>query len=246
MTGRRVVVTGAAGGLGRGLVHEFSSHGWSVIGVDQCEQPPDLECDAWLRGDLTEQGPREHLVGLVRGHLHGLVNNAAVQLNRSLADTSDADWLRSMEVNVSMAFQLIRDLSEALTEGRAGVVNVGSVHAVATSQNVFPYAVSKSAMIGLTRSAALEMARSHVRCNAVLLGAVDTPMLRDGLSRREHPDGPEGNLRHLVDRTPLGFLARPADVAPTVRFLTDSSRSPYMTGQAIVVDGGATLRLATE
>jgi NAD(P)-dependent dehydrogenase (short-subunit alcohol dehydrogenase family) len=239
-------VTGAAGGLGRGLVDEFSSLGWSVIGADQCSRPAGIECTEWVEGDLTAEDTRDRLRKLTNGSLDALVNNAAVQLNRSLTETTDADWLRSIEVNLSMAFQLIRDLSDALAARKGGVVNIGSVHTVATSHNVFPYAVSKSAMVGLTRSAALEMAGLGVRCNSVLLGAVDTPMLRDGLSRREHKEGAEGNLRQLVDRTPLGFLARPTDVAPTVRFLADSSLSPYMTGQSVVVDGGATLRLATE
>ena len=240
------MVTGAAGGLGRGLVDEFSSLGWSVIGADQCTRPAGIECAEWVEGDLTDNDTRDRLRMLTDGSLDALVNNAALQLNRSLTETTDADWLQSIEVNLSIAFHLIRDLSDELAARKGGVVNLGSVHTVATSHNVFPYAVSKSAMVGLTRSAALELAGSGVRCNSVLLGAVDTPMLRDGLSRREHPDGAEGNLRQLVDRTPLGFLAQPSDVASVVRFIADSSLSPYMTGQSIVVDGGATLRLATE
>lgn len=246
MTERKVVVTGAAGGLGRGLVNEFSSAGWSVIGADQCARPVGLEFAEWVEGDLADCDTRDRLRLLMNGSLDALVNNAAVQLNRSLTETTDIDWLQSIEVNLSIAFQLIRDLSGELAVRKGGVVNIGSVHTVATSHNIFPYAVSKSAMVGLTRSAALELAGLGVRCNSVLLGAVDTPMLRDGLSRRLHPDGVEGNLRHLVERTPLGFLAQPSDVAPSVRFIADSSLSPYMTGQSVVVDGGATLRLATE
>lgn len=240
------MVTGAAGGLGRCIVDEFVANGWSVIGVDLDNAPQHEACEHWVGGDLTEPAVRYQLTEMALDGLDALVNNAALQLNSSLADTSDSAWSRSLDVNLTTAFQLIRDLSPALSSTRGGVVNVGSVHAIASSENVFPYAVSKAAMTGLTRSSALELAGAGVRCNAVLLGAVDTPMLRDGLGRREHAEGPEGNLRTLVERTPLGFLAEPLQVVGTIRFLADTYLSPYTTGQAVVVDGGASLRLATE
>jgi NAD(P)-dependent dehydrogenase (short-subunit alcohol dehydrogenase family) len=120
------------------------------------------------------------------------------------------------------------------------------VHAVATSANVAAYAVSKGALVSLTRSAAIDLAPLGVRCNAVLPGAVKTPMLLDGLSRRPHPRGPQGNLDDLGSRTPLGFVADPEAIAPTILFLADSLRSPYTTGQSLVVDGGASIRLSTE
>lgn len=110
------------------------------------------------------------------------------------------------------------------------MVNVGSVHAVATSANAAAYAVSKGALATLTRAAALELASDGVRCNAVLPGAVDTPMLRQGLSRRAHPEGAAGNLRALIARTPLGFVAAPDQIAPAVLFLADGEQTPYVTG----------------
>jgi NAD(P)-dependent dehydrogenase (short-subunit alcohol dehydrogenase family) len=125
-------------------------------------------------------------------------------------------------------------------------VNVSSVHALATSPNVAAYAVSKAALAGLTRTAALELALHGIRCNAVLPGAVMSDMLRAGLSRREHPEGPQGNLDALIARTPLGFVATPEQIAPSIVFLADGERSPYTTGQLLVVDGGAMIRLGTE
>ena len=178
--------------------------------------------------------------------LDALVNNAALQVNTSLVDTSDGDWDAVMNLNLKVPFQLIREFHRPLVAARGAIVNVSSVHAIATSANVAAYAISKGALVSLTRSTALELAPTGVRCNAVLPGAVLTSMLEEGLSRRPHPDGPRGNLDALAERTPLGFVATPEQIAPTIVHLADSESSPYTTGQAIGVDGGATLRLGTE
>ncbi len=245
---RRVIITGACGGIGRAAVAAFATAGWQVIGVDRSDPPDDLEFTEFVQSDLSAQGSvvelRAQLPSLDR--LDALVNNAAIQVNRPIIETPDSDWDRVMNTNVRSAFQMIREFHRPLSAARGAVVNVSSVHAVATSMNVAVYAISKGALVALTRSAALELASEGIRCNAVLPGAVMTPMLEAGLGRRPHPDGPDGNLRELVGRTPLGFVADPPDIAPTIVHLADREQSPYTTGQTIVVDGGATIRLGTE
>lgn len=107
--------------------------------------------------------------------------------------------------------------------------------------------MSKGALVALTRSAAIGLVPLGVRCNAVLPGAVlPGAGLFDGLSRRPHERGAQGNLEDLEAPTPLGFVARPEAVAPTMVHLVDRDRSPYTTGQTIVMDGGASIRLSTE
>ena len=245
---RRVVVTGVCGGIGRATAAAFAERSWRVIGVDCREPDSSLTVDRFELADLGADGEVAALFSRLsdEGSLAALVNNAAVGLDKSLRDTTDADWARLMDVNLRSAFQCIREAHRLLAPARGAVVNVSSVHAIATSANVAAYAVTKGALYALTRSAALELAADGIRCNAILPGAVDTRMLRQGLSRRPHPDGPDGNLRDLINRTPLGFVASPDQIAPAVYFLADAKQSPYMTGQAIVVDGGASLRLATE
>jgi NAD(P)-dependent dehydrogenase (short-subunit alcohol dehydrogenase family) len=98
----------------------------------------------------------------------------------------------------------------------------------------------------MTRTTAIDLAGDSIRCNAVLPGAVLTSMLRDGLSRRGDEREQEQVLAHLAERTPLGFVARPEQIAPTIVHLADGQLSPYTTGQLLVVDGGATVRLGTE
>ena len=100
--------------------------------------------------------------------------------------------------------------------------------------------------MSLTRATAIDLASSGVRCNAVLPGAVQTTMLLDGLAGGPIPKGAQGNLEDLEARTPLRFVAQPEAVAPTILHLVDRERSPYTTGQSIVLDGGASVRLSTE
>lgn len=248
MSAKKVIITGACGGIGRGAATAFQQAGWHVIGVDQSDPQEDLEVDEFIKADLAA----ERGVQTIRrelGHiqkLDALVNNAALQVNQPLINTTDDEWTAVMNTNVRAAFQMIREFHSALSAARGAVVNVSSVHAVATSMNVAVYAISKGALVALTRSAALELAAEGIRCNAVLPGAVMTPMLEHGLSRRPHPDGPDGNLNALIDKTPLGFVATPEQVAPTIIHLADTDLSPYTTGQMMVVDGGATIRLGTE
>ena len=245
---RTVVITGVCGGLGRATADRFRTAGWRVVGVDCVDPAPDQELDRFEFADLASAGDVARLWERLGDldELHALVNNAALQFNKPIVDTSDDEWQQVIDTNVRSAFQSIRDSHPLLARARGAIVNVSSVHAIATSINVAAYAISKTAMVALTRAAALELAPEGIRCNAVLPGAVDTQMLRAGLDRRPHPDGVEGTLRDIASRTPLGFVARPDQIAPSILHLADSDLSPYTTGQTLVIDGGATARLGTE
>ena len=244
---RIAAVTGAAGGIGRAVVETLRADGWRVIGIDRREPDNSLAIDEFHLADLALPDAASMVVQALNvASLDALVNNAAVQVNAAIVDTTDDQWDEVMQTNLRIAFQLTRDLHPALLAARGSIVNVSSVHAVATSENVAAYAVSKGALTTLTRSTALEFAADGIRVNAVLPGAIDTEMLRDGLSRRPHPDGADGNLRAIEARTPLGFVAGPEPIARAIVDLADGDRSPYTTGQCLVIDGGATLRLGTE
>lgn len=246
---RRVVVTGSSGGVGTATVQTFLSEGWSVIGLDRVA-PPSMQQGRmeYFECDLADSEMVTEVLGAVcaRGPLDALVNNAAVQVNKSLAKTTNEEWDLVMNTNLRSAFLTMREANASLVAAGGAIVNVSSVHAVATSSNVAAYAASKGALVALTRAAAVELAEAGVRCNAILPGAVDTEMLRDGLDRRPHPDGPRGNLQELIDRTPLLKVADPFDIAASILFLADSNKSSFITGQAIVIDGGAMARLSTE
>ncbi len=246
---RRALVTGSSRGIGRAVAEGFLAEGWHVSGIDINPPSPDLgerlhhvECD--LQDALMiPAAVTKALDGLP---LDALVNKAALQLSSSLRTTSDAEWDAGRNTNVKAAFVCIRESADALIAAKGSIINVSSVHAVATSTNIGAYATSKGALTALTRAAAIEFGDAGVRCNAILPGAIDTEMLREGLGRRPHPDGPEGNLRALVDRTPLGEVGEVGDVAQAVLFLASGDGARFMTGQSLVVDGGVTIALRTE
>jgi NAD(P)-dependent dehydrogenase (short-subunit alcohol dehydrogenase family) len=108
------------------------------------------------------------------------------------------------------------------------------------------YASSKGALVAFTRSAALEFASGGVRVNAVAPGAVDTPMLRQGLLRQSTPENLDEAMQELARRTPLRRIGSPDEIAQAILFLADNDRSSFITGQTLVIDGGALAHLSTE
>jgi glucose 1-dehydrogenase len=249
---RTVLITGVAGGIGRAILHLFAASDWRVIGVDRADFGPGFpETGLFIQSDISEPALLEVIFQKVHsfsGQLDGLVNNAALQIAKPLLETSVAEWdavmasnLRSVFLSAKLAYPLFK------TAGRAAIVNVSSVHAIQTSNNMAAYAASKGGLLALTRAMAIEFARDGIRVNAILPGAVDTPMLRAGLGR-EHVDGSDihTRLENLANRTVIGRVGTPAEIAHAVYFLADDTQSSFMTGQALIVDGGATARLSTE
>lgn len=149
--------------------------------------------------------------------------------------------LRAVFLSAQLAYPLL------MAAGGGAFVNVSSVHAVQTSANIAAYAASKGGILALTRAMAIEFAKDNIRVNAILPGAVDTPMLRAGLDRG-HVSGPSMSERldNLARKTVNGRIGTPEEIAHAIYFLADDTQSSFMTGQALIVDGGATARLSTE
>ncbi len=176
------------------------------------------------------------------------MNNAAIQVAKPIIETSVEEWdmvmasnLRSVFLGARLAFPLLK------AAGGGAIVNVSSVHAVATSANIAAYAASKGGLLALTRAMAIEFAPENIRVNAILPGAVDTPMLRAGLQRGHVAGGTVlDRLENLARKTVNGRVGQPEEIANCIYFLADNSQSSFMTGQAMIVDGGATARLSTE
>ncbi len=245
-----VLITGATGGIGAATVEAFSSAGWYTIGVDCVRPEKTTRPDRFIDADLSKIEAIQALCKDINQHegtLQALVNNAAVQVEKSLVETEPHEWDTVMSVNVRAAFLTLKWTYPMLIKRGGTVVNVSSVHAIATSENLAAYATSKGALVALTRAAALEMAKDNIRVNAVLPGAVDTNMLQSGLTRA-HLSGKtaKDRLEELCCKHALGRVGKPSEIAETILFLSDSSKSAFITGQALIVDGGATARLSTE
>lgn len=244
-----VLITGAAGGIGSATARVFQAAGWYVIGVDRSAQ--DLPgVDHFIQADISSAEESAAIFAEVarnEGQLTALVNNAAVQICKPLVETTPDEWDLVMGSNLRSIYLAVRHAFPLMKEQGGAIVNVGSVHAVATSANIAAYAASKGAVLALTRALAIELTPYRIRVNTVLPGAVDTPMLHSGL-RRGHVEG--DNIYELVRalgaRHVIGRVGQPEEIGQAILFLADELRSSFITGQSIIVDGGATARLSTE
>ncbi len=247
-----VLITGAGGGIGRATVHHFAEKGWRVIGVDRNQFGEDFPQDGcFIQADISRPELTEQIFQQARAFnatLHALVNNAAVQVAKPLVETTVEEWDAVMASNLRSVFLFVKLAHPLLKAARGGaIVNVSSVHAIQTSGNIAAYAASKGGLLALTRAMAIEFAPDDIRVNAILPGAVDTPMLRAGLGRGHagHGDMQE-RLDNLARKTVSGKVGKPEEIASAIYFLADNEQSSFMTGQALVVDGGATAKLSTE
>lgn len=247
---KTVLITGAAGGIGRATVETFEHSGWDVIAVDR-ESPGGISGSVRVfKADVSEPESVDELfdeLAQTIDRLQALINNAAIQICKPLIEMEPEEWDAVMGSNLRSVYLTARRGYPLLKSARGSIVNVSSVHALATSVDLAAYAASKGAQMALTRAMALEFARDGIRVNAILPGAVDTRMLRDGLGRG-HLAGLtiEDQLEALGKRTALGRVGRPVEIARAIQFLVDDEQSSFITGQAMIVDGGATARLSTE
>jgi NAD(P)-dependent dehydrogenase (short-subunit alcohol dehydrogenase family) len=245
-----VLITGVAGDIGKATAQIFAEFGWYVVGVDQQKTDSLDGVTRFIQADLSEPAGHKKIfeeISVSEGRLNALVNNAAVQICKPLLETSLEEWDTIMSNNVRSVFLAVLYVYPLLCQQRGAIVNVSSVHAIATSRNIAAYAASKGALLALTRAMALEFGLDGIRVNAVLPGAVNSKMLREGL-KRGHVEGNEVNdqIRKLSSKHIMGRLGSPNEIGRAILFLADNDQSSFMTGQALIVDGGATARLSTE
>ncbi|HEV2465517.1 MAG TPA: SDR family oxidoreductase [Acidobacteriaceae bacterium] len=245
--GKVAIVTGGAMGIGGATAQTFCELGARVAVIDRDEQQGRAAaqrladagyavsfhaCDV---GDLSAvesavgKAAREH------GAIHVVAHCAGIQRYGDVLSTSVETWHEVLRVHVDGAFHVSRcALPHIVNAGGGAIVIVGSVQSVAGVGNSAAYVTAKHALVGLTRSIALDFASRGVRANCILPGTIDTPMLRwaAGLS----PD-PEAVIEGCRMSHPLGRIGRPEEVARAIAFLA-SDWASFITGAALVVDGG--------
>ena len=237
------IVTGAAGGIGSAIARRLGSEGARLVLADRSTDggdghvqaakaagAPDAvmqACDVSLEDQVaaTVQAALDRF-----GRIDLVVNNAGLMEFKPIEQLTEDDWLKTLKVDLIGAAHFIKHAFLSMKDGGA-VVNVASIHAIETTPLVAPYAAAKAAVLSLTRTASIEGKPRNIRVNAVLPGAIDTPMLWDNPNVKS---GAEAVAPHDV--------GKPDDIAAAVAFL-GSSDAGFVTGTSLIVDGGRLARL---
>ena len=252
MVKKIAMITGVCGGIGSATAKLFRNEGWSVVGIDRAKNGIQHEyCDIFVENDISVTKNVDAIFAEVRKagitHLNSLVNLAAVQVAKNILDTTEDEWDYVFDSNIKSVFNSVKNAHGMLKAGKGAIVNIGSVHAFATSRGISAYAASKGALLAYTRSLALEFIEDGIRVNCVIPGAINTNMLAEGLVR-----GSTGfeTAQVLMDklgfRHPMNRVGEPEEIASLVFFLSDNTKSAFITGQSFVADGGALTQLSTE
>jgi meso-butanediol dehydrogenase/(S,S)-butanediol dehydrogenase/diacetyl reductase len=242
-SGKVVVVTGGASGIGLATAGRFASEKANVVIADRniaqaevAAQQLRAEGAAGVLASACDVSMEAQVQATVDaavkqfGRLDVVVNNAGLMTFRALGALTHEDWQRVLDVDLLGAFYFIKYGFAVMKPGSA-VVNVASIHAIQTSPLDAPYAAAKSALLSLTRSAAIEGQGRGIRVNAILPGAIDTPMLWDN-----------PNVKSGAEQVDPGFVGKPQDVAAAIAFLA-SDDAAFVQGTTLVVDGGRLARL---
>lgn len=242
LTGKRILITAAGQGMGRAAAELCAAEGAEVLATDRDESLLAGLAMETAALDVTNAEAVARLVGDA-GDLDGLFNCAGIVVNGTLLDVTEADWHASFAVNVQSMFDVTRAalpgmLRRAEATGTASIVNMASMaSSVKGFTNRCAYGTTKAAVIGLTKSIAADYVKHGLRANALCPGTVDTPSLRGRIASAADPVQAE---KDFIARQPMGRLAHVDDLVPMVAYLL-SDESRFMTGQAVLVDGGVTI-----
>jgi len=236
------LVTGAASGIGKATTERLLEDGGRVIALDRSRRG--LTELAATRKPRTPLWTAEFDLANIAAipalisqliHQHGpitsLVNNAGIWFTAPIVETTDEQWNSVLTVNLTAPFALIRSLIPVMIAAGAGrIVNVASRNAFRSTNNVVGYNATKTGLLGLTRTAAGELARHHIRVNAVCPGVVRTPPLREWVEDKQF-------YAAYTKQIPMGRFGKPEEIAAIIAFLL-SDDAEFITGQTIIADGG--------
>lgn len=237
-TGRTIVITAAAQGIGRAAAERFVNLGGRVIATDINEAALSSLEGAEKRILNVLDGNAVNAFAAEVGPIDVLFNCAGFVHAGTIMDCEEKDWDFSFDLNVKAMYRTCRAfLPGMLDKGKGSIVNMASVaSSVKGVSNRFAYTASKAAVVGLTKAIAADYVTKGIRCNAICPGTVDSPSLHERL--RATGDY-EKALADFIARQPMGRIAKPEEIAALVTYLA-SDEAGFTTGQAHVVDGGWT------
>jgi NAD(P)-dependent dehydrogenase (short-subunit alcohol dehydrogenase family) len=241
-TGNKIaIVTGGASGIGFSIAKKFVQNSIKTILVGRDQTRLKLACETlggladYVGCDLTQLDELPSVVNRIvkkHGRIDILVNNAGMHLKKAMEDVTDAEYQKLILTNQTAMFSLTREVSVVMQKQCCGVVvNISSMASQYGLPYVIAYTASKSAIEGMTRAMAVELARFGIRVNCIAPGFIKTNM--SSLALDKDPE----RKKKVLSRTPLGRLGKPEEVADAALFLVSDSSS-YITGVVLPVDGG--------
>ncbi len=246
LQGRVAVVTGSGAGIGRAIAIEFAKAGAAVVVADINVDPAAAVSQA-IRGlggrsiavetDVANPNSVIHLVEETLrafGQVNILMNNAAIQVNKHIEDTSFEEWNRQMAVNVGGVFLCSKHFLPALRSTRGTIINMSSVNGTFVEPMCAGYCATKAAILGFTKAIAIDHGRDGIRVNAICPGYIDAGLAEGYFLAQPDPDAARKQAGKLHALTRIG---KPEEVARVAVFLA-SDESSFMTGAAVSVDGG--------
>lgn len=238
LEGKTALITGAAAGIGRATAKLFAEEGARLIITDRDVKGLDGLTGDKRPLDVTDAAAIKALAADV-GRLDILFNCAGFVENGTILECDDAQWEKSFDINVFAMARMIRAFLPAMIEGGGGsIINVASVAgSIKGVPNRCVYGASKAAVIGLTKSVAIDFVTKGIRCNTVCPGTVDSPSLQQRLKDTGDYDAAR---KAFTARQPMGRLGTAEEIASIVLWLA-SDDSVFATGQNFIVDGGITI-----
>ena len=241
---RVCVVTGVASGIGAAIAAELTAEGARVVGCDVKTDGVEMTAPGlFVRADVSSEADVRNVVNTALeryGRLDVMVNNAAIELEGELLETSEEQFDAIMSVNLKGVFFGCREAVAAMRGSGSGgaIINVASILALVGDGMLTAYCAAKAGVLGLTRAVAVQYAHEGIRCNAICPGDVDTPMVQSYFDAFEDA----GQRRREVEaHYPMQRIAQPREIARLAVYLASDDAS-FINGQPIVVDGGLTAK----